>query len=494
MPEATLSLDNLYSMQDDNVRNQLEIEFKNQLMASEPVKSMFFPQASCTIQPADIQFVSNVATALVCSSVALCSLYDFQSTVDGGKCNNYWVSSLTGDQGAAESRHLYDTLFADACSENGITFSRYLNDSPQKWGQELTDFLVSGAHINQEVNKLIAGDQNWNAKLNLMLYKLQLLNKALYANVLQVFQSEIDQFVLQFPTCNYFNAGMLNQDMYCAEVNAAAAVQKSEYLPVYGPTDSNSTSKTYGEKLWDFIKGTPKALGLTTGTAPQNKGHETCTTYGCHTSMSRALRASRAPMESKAFSDIKPGDKLIGRNGAESTISHDSALIKTHAPLWIYGVNEIPPFFTAETAFQTPQGGWKSLLPQFVNRINPELKATLLQPGDEILQAVSTTPLQHKPVKVSKISEALLPAGSMIARPLFTELPTYHVEEFLVALNCPVFTPNRLVESLGRLTPEEQKTLFKGLHDLMPLLVKAIGPFLEAPIIAAFKNAKQINS
>lgn len=206
--------------------------------------------------------------------------------------------------------------------------------------------------------------------------------------------------------------------------------------------------------------------------------------------MSRALKASSAPMEAKRFSDMEPGDNLIGKNGIKSSVSHESPLIKTHAPLWIYGINDIPPFFTAETTFQTPQGGWKSLLPKVTNQINPNLKATLLQPGDEILRAISTTPLKHDSIKVTKISQALLPAGSMVARPIFTEVATYHVEGFLVALNSPVFTPDRLAESVGRLDPEEQRALYKGLRDVMPLLVKALGAFVKAPIVAAFKNAK----
>lgn len=492
MPDATPSLENLYAMQDDNVRKQLIIEFKNQLKASEPVRSVFFPQATCAIAPADAQFVGNVASALVCSAVAMCSLYDFHSTVDGEKCKNYWSLALTSDKGAAESRHLYDALFDDNCSADGISFRQYHNDSAQPWGQKLADYLISDTHINQIVSKLISGDKNWNAKLNLMLYKVNRLNSDAYKTVLGKFQQAISQFALQFLSCNYFNPGMLSQDAYVMEVNTAAAVEKSQWIPTPGPTASTVCGKEYGEGLWNFIKGTPKALGLATGVAPQNRGMQTCTAYGCHTSMSRALKASGTPMDAKRFSDMAPGDKLIGKNGIESSVSHESSLIKTHAPLWIYGLNDIPPFFTAETAFQTPQGGWKSLLPEVTNQINPKMEATLLQPGDEILRAISTNPLKHDSIKVTEISQALLQAGSMIARPIFTEIATYHVEGFLVALNSPVFTPDRLAESVGRLDPEEQRALYKGLRDVMPLLVKAMGSFVEAPIVAAFKNAKQI--
>lgn len=489
MPTTKLSLEDLYTMPDDEVRTQVISNFKSQLKASQPVKNMFFPKTSCQVQPQNTQFVSHVAIALAGSAIATCSLYDFHSTVNGGKCKSYWTSALTGDQGAAESRYLYDTFFGNGCSQNGITFSQYQDDTSQNWGKQFADYLVTDEHINLAVSKLIAGDENWNAKLNLMLYKLNRLDSALYQKVLTVFQNDIGQFVLQFPTANYFNAGMLTQDMYSAEVNSAAAVVKSEYIPTPGAAATNYI-KEYGGKLWEFIKGGPKSLGLTTGVKPKNQGLETCTAYGCHTSMSRALKATRASVELKSFSDLKQGEKLFNKSGEELSISDESSLIKTHAPLWIYGINEMPPFFTAETAFQTPEGGWKSLLPQVTNQINPNLKATLLREGDEILRVVSTDPIKHESLKVTKITQELLPAGSMIARPLFNEVPTYHVEGLLVALNAPTLTPSRLAGAVRNLNPDEQKKLFKGLNSLMPLLVKAMGPYIEAPIVAAFKNAK----
>lgn len=235
MPDATPSLENLYAMQDDDVRKQLIVEFKKQLKASDPIRSLFFPQAACAIEPADAQFVGNVASALACSAVATCSLYDFHSTVDGEKCKEYWSSALTSDKGATESRHLYDALFDDNCSANGISFGQYHNDSAQQWGQKLADYLISDAHINQIVSKLISGDKNWNAKLNLMLFKVNRLNSDAYETVLEKFKQTIDQFALQFPSCNYFNAGMLSQDAYTAEVNAAAAVEKTEWIPMPAP-------------------------------------------------------------------------------------------------------------------------------------------------------------------------------------------------------------------------------------------------------------------
>lgn len=327
--------------------------------------------------------------------------------------------------------------------------------------------------------------------MNTLLYKLHRLNQNECDNVTRVFQEKIAGFALQWQSMNYFNAGMLQQDMYSSEINKAAVVEDSHYIPNYSPYGGGGVSnfdKEYGAKLWSFIKNNLSKIGVTTGTKPENQGFETCTAYGCHTSMSRALKSDAIAVP---LAETKSGDTLVDGNGNARVLSDDTSSFITHVPLWIYGINEGEPFFTGETVFQTPKGEWKSILPDVANQINPNLQAKKLEEGDEILHVVSTNPLSHQTVKIEKITQKLLPSGAMIARPLFYEVPTYHVEGFLVALNAHMITPNRLKEALQRLEAPEQKALYKGLHDLMPLLTKAMGNYIEAPLMAAFKNVNK---
>jgi hypothetical protein len=482
-----LTVEILFSMPDDAVCSSVPNVFKEQLKSTSPVKEIFFPKASTPIPPSNPLLVKDIALALVGSAVAQCRLYSFNETVSGEKSKSYWENQLMSPEGAKESRYLYDKLFPDRCQENDISFSDFLKDASKDWGTLFLNSLVTDENVNQQVNKLISGEKNWNHQLNLLLYKLNCFDPKKRAIAQKVFQTKIPQFVLDFETCTYFNKGMLQQDMFNGVVAKAAAVVDSHYNPNFSPYGGGAStwSKQYGAALWDFIRKNMKPLGFTTGTSPKNQGFEYCTAYGCHTSMSRALKSSCAMV---AMSDVKPGDQLIDGNGNAITVSNESSQIKTHGNLWIYGFNDIEPFFTGETAFKTPDGEWKSLLPDIANQINPNLKATLLKEGDEILHTVSTKPLKHEPIKIEKITESLLPMGSYVSRPLFNNVQTYHIEGFLTALNAPVFTPKRMQEALARLSDSEQKELLGGLQNLMPLLKKAIGSYIEAPIIAAFKN------
>jgi hypothetical protein len=204
-------IDRLISMDDSEVRKQVGECFRAQLRSHPAVAPTFFPgtPAANSAPPAELMdFVGEVATALVAWSLSSASSYGFNRTADAGKAKTYVTGALNWGNmeyafmaisgvGTQEERDRamrafqaqgkvianqskfkklasfnYDVLFPQYCAKDGVAFQRYLNDKPEVWGSKLADTLASDAFITVRALMKTADPANFFQGLYLLLYQV----------------------------------------------------------------------------------------------------------------------------------------------------------------------------------------------------------------------------------------------------------------------------------------------------------------------------------
>ncbi|MDX6669910.1 MAG: hypothetical protein QOI91_273 [Solirubrobacteraceae bacterium] len=274
-PPPGYSVDNLYNLQADSVPGAVQSAFTAQLQASPSVQSTFFSSAAApAVAPVDADQTDSVAAALASSAISRSSLYGFGGTVNQSTADAWWHSRLAGGYGLQASRSLYDTVFPANCTDPnapGTTFQDYLDNNPASWAQQLADRVTASSFINVELNKLIAGDPNWLAKVNLIYYKLSRLDPSQEQRVVTAFTSAYSNAVEQWQTYNYLT-GMFQPDVWMDAVQAAIQVRTFQFVmvPGAGGMPTRWVYTYYGQAVGDFLGGKPAALSLTTGNLPSN--------------------------------------------------------------------------------------------------------------------------------------------------------------------------------------------------------------------------------
>ena len=145
----------------------------------------------------------------------------------------------------------------------------------------------------------------------------------------------------------------------------------------------------------------------------------------------------------------------------------------------LYGVNELPPFFTASHPFMTTDG-WKAASVTAARKINPDLPLTgELRVGHVLLQAEEgMSPLRYREVRIDRITRMLArDASSRAVHSLHIEPdnPGYHVHGFLVAVNYPNLREDHFVSAFADITPAERAYLRTHFEALAPFLRRGLG-------------------
>lgn len=271
---TTLSVENLYDLADDDVVSQVGPAFTTQLELSPSVHSTFFASTNAAWPgPAGDDWTDSVAAALACSAISRSTLYKFSQVVDGNASDAWWKGQLAGARGLAASRALYDWAFPDLCTDgSGTTFTAYLTNNPASWAANLAAHLTTPQFINNDLDKLIAGQPNWLDKINLSYYKLHRLDPAQETAVVTAWTAAYPQAIEQWQTDNYL-ATLFSPDAWVGAVNAAISVPTT--INVTGSGGSgfgwNSDVTTYGDAVVNFLWGKPASLGLRIPGDPDNR-------------------------------------------------------------------------------------------------------------------------------------------------------------------------------------------------------------------------------
>ena len=268
------SVDDLLARNDDRVQQSVIEFFLVRLKMAPSVFATFFPDVRDPSilpvpAPADPSFVDQLASALVCSSIARTTLFGFADCVFAPAADSFWQSreevsgSRMGARSRVEARILYDHFFTfgDSGGTLGLTFAIYLND-PGNWAKSLADAVTAPAFINVEIAKLLAHEPRWLQKLNLILYMLHRLEEGQRHVVAKVWSDAYPSIVDQWETYNY--APLFTVDEFVNEVNQAISVQTDHHWVDF------ETEHVFGEAVQDFLEGLPKQMGMITGRRPDN--------------------------------------------------------------------------------------------------------------------------------------------------------------------------------------------------------------------------------
>lgn len=497
---SVLSVSDLFSMTDSSVRSTVSETLVQQLKSAPTVRSIFFSTEPAAPTPVDPAFVDDLATAMVCSSISLSSLYGFSKCVDSTAAANFWQTRMTDSnaQAVAEGQALYAWAFPDHCRSVEHTFRDYAADNAASWGAELAAHVTADPFINTEILKIF--DQpNWLDQLNLVFYKIQRLDAGLVDHVLSAWSAAYpDQGIVNtWGTRTFIPAQDFSAvpEQFIGAVNAAISVRSvigHTYTPGQGgPSASPGRSWDrygFGVGVQQFLGGKPKALGLTTGSSPDNdpEGGSGCFVPGTPV---RLADGSEVAIES-----IKPGDAVLGRDGRVAIQSGERVVLELEHGEFIYGIDDgttrEEPFFSAGHLFCTTEG-WKAVDPAIALGENPLRDVGELRPGDVVFRLSSLDPVSYQEVRIVELTRRLLPPGSRLHGLHLTDgPPSYHARDYLVAMNYPVLTIERLIHGFGRLTEAERRLLESRLTEVMPLLSRAVGPFINTALQRALRASR----
>lgn len=491
-----LSVEDLYSLSDEKFISIIKGSLISQLKNSS-VKEVFFPNASAPIIPVpedrnpvgiiySICRIDATAIAVVCSAIARTSLYGFNQTIDMNKSDAFWGDWLKNES-PDYTRQLYFTYFDKYCQNDSGScfFADYLNNSPEKWAQQLADHVTTNEFINQTIAKLIASEPNWLVKLNLILYKLHRLDSGQKETVLTKWQSAYSNIQEIWQTYNYVGDAYLNATIFLQDVQAAVTVAtdaSTQSISTHGAWVYPYTQ--YGVAVENFLSGRPKDLGFYTGAHPNN--YVSGGGGGCFTGDTVVRLFDN---QHKPISSIIAGDWVITANKQFAMVSDEKVVTRFKYQIELYGFNQMRPFFTAGHCFWT-DNGWKAINPNIALSENHQLAVGRLIIGDRVLKLKKSNHSETEWLMIKSFSQTILPPGSPVyGLHLVDGHHSYHANDFLVRMNYPVLTEAKLSHGFSLLTASERQWMYHQISPIMPLLKKSLGDHIHEPLERALKQS-----
>lgn len=499
----------LATIADDNVISHTQTELINQMQWSETVHGVFFSNSVRPVTlPQNQPFIDETIVALICASIASSSLYGFAKTINKAAADALWQKNILDEKMIRENKLLYDQLFPKYCSDGVYSFDYYLANNPTLWAKALAKVISSPEYITLILPTLFT-DVNWVNRLRLKLYKLNRLDPSVVGAVLQVWHTNYPDKAIneKLADLGYTSTRSFAEDEFLSAVNAA--INKSTHISAQwlpgdrlcpAPILNTPGHTNYGEAVGYFVWTTAAHYGLyIINSSPANTVNDGGG-GGCFTGDTPLMLPDGSQI---AIKSVKYGDSILGYGGVSSLHSEEIVSQTLTQPRMIYGINDCAPFFTAGHAFLTEDGTWKAISPECANEENPNLNATQLEIGDLLLLAdKSADGLLYKSIQIARITQAVLPAGEKIYGLHLIEGPhSYHVNRFVVRMNYPMLTEDRLTRGFAKLSKGERKLIRDTVSPIMPLLKKAVGDFVAEPLLRSLADrpssgtaTKQLNS
>jgi hypothetical protein len=493
---SELSVENLIALGAEGATQQVVSAFTRLVENAEAVHGTFFAKAA----PAPVAlpsaewsgWVDNIATALVCSSMAHSSMFNFAATVNGAGADAYWqgqlnpaIANLPGSTVLAVSQWLFAWAFPTHCGDGTNTFALYLPEAG-RWAKDLADEMTDPTTIDTWIDKYIGNDPRWLEKLNLIFFKLHLLDVAEEARTVAAWKSAYPAAIEQWQTYNYLAGISFTSTMFLGAVNAALGVGNEHHRCVAEPGDGELICDywtDYGEAAVAFLGGRPTQLGLATGADPEacKDGQQG---GGCFVPGTPVLLADGTEIAIEAVAD---GHRVLGREGVVGTHTDEVVEVETEVEMAIYGFNDEEPFFSAAHPFWTADG-WKAYDPAVARSENPWPDFGKLRRGDVVHRLVSHDPPRYEEVTIERFSSRSAPAGEHLHGLHLHGSASYHANGYLVAMNYPVITARRLEEAFATLTDAERELLAADLERAMPLIRLNLGAWLEQPLLRSIRG------
>jgi hypothetical protein len=279
---GSLSVDDLYSLDDSQVRTAVSDLFVRQLKHSRLIHDTFFwlmgplpPEWWPQPTPA---FLDITASALACSSIGSSALYGFSRCVNVPAAIACYQSQLATADAVKWGQMLYYNLFPDNSRSANASFRDYMNDGAAKWAQALAAKVTTSQFVDEEMAKVLS-QPNWLEHLNLVFFKLKRLTQSdePLQSVLQVWTKAYpDKGIVQnWENQNFIPPQNFSQlpDEFLSAVNAAISVSTLHETRIVLHHGRRSTY-IYGSQVQKFLDTLLVHLGSTfgmvTGAAPDN--------------------------------------------------------------------------------------------------------------------------------------------------------------------------------------------------------------------------------
>jgi hypothetical protein len=508
MPQLTT--DDLYALRDDDVLDAVRAQFAQQLKNSPSVKATFFATEAPALSPADTGSTDELATALVCSSIGSSSLYGFSKCINAPASDQFWQGRLVDSnaQAVVAGQQLYQTNFPDLCRSKNASFRDYQRDGGTKWAAALAGKVTADPFINTEMQKILA-QPGWLAALNLVFFKIQQLDPQFVDGVLDKWnQAYPDKSIARtwdhktfIPYQNFTQV----PDQFIGSVNSAIAVKTQTdriYIPGQGGMAATGEHTiyeyTYGINVQNFLGSSATRLGLTTGASPDNKmtvNDTPSASFGCFLAGTRVRLADGREVPIEA---IRDGDLVLGKDGGDSRHSDEKVVMELEHGEFVYGIDDgqlsDTPFFSGGHVFWT-DGGWKAIDPATALRENPSRPVTGFKPGDVVYRLESVNPTSYQEVRIRAFTRTFVAEGTRLYGLHLVDGPhSYHANDYLVGMNYPQLTVQRLADAIARLSEPEQRHLERCLKECLPALSHAMGSFLEAGLRGALDRARAVSA
>ncbi|KAF2279274.1 uncharacterized protein EI97DRAFT_498779 [Westerdykella ornata] len=165
----------------------------------------------------------------------------------------------------------------------------------------------------------------------------------------------------------------------------------------------------------------------------------------------------------------------------------------------VYGINQIKPFFTAGHVFHTTTG-LRAIDPKLARIENDWLQVGTLRIGDEVLRvpqhsgasSVSSS-TSYDIVTIHALPAEVTTSSHLYGLHLREGLRSYHANGFLVALNYPELTVQRIVKQMHGLPFAELQTYVADLERSQPAISAAFGPRIANFVSQRMKASHPLN-
>ncbi|GIL90773.1 hypothetical protein Vretimale_16846 [Volvox reticuliferus] len=287
----------------------------------------------------------------------------------------------------------------------------------------------------------------------------------------------------------------MNKDPFQEPVKQAAMKQQASVhhggchlvdfggRPICAP-DPTYTDITYGLELLSWLDRdgpfSAKHYGMRTDKHPNNSVREYAQSPGgCFVPGTLVLLANGTSIP---IEKITEGDKILCRNSCDvhkwnrsaGIASSERVMSTSDRPFRVFGFNNEKPFFTAEHVFFTTTG-LRALDPHMARAQNPWLQVGLLRPHDVVKRATEDGRYQLE--RIEHFTSTLV-TGSVHGVHLREGLRSYHANGYLVFLNYPELTMERMMLGLRNLPVLQQLQCFQNIEGAKNSMGHVVGKFL----------------
>ncbi|KAJ8313358.1 hypothetical protein KUTeg_009144 [Tegillarca granosa] len=235
----------------------------------------------------------------------------------------------------------------------------------------------------------------------------------------------------------------------------------------------------YGQRVQDWLHSGsgPKAFDVSTFKEPDNITFHCPNPFGCFLNRTLVLMKDGSQKEIESISE---NENIIGMDSVIGTVSSEKVSNFTQGQLVVFGFNNEEPFFTASHPFMTDQG-WMALNPFEARKENNWLDVGQLKEGQYVKKIEefdkTTGSIRYQRIKIESIQSKTYPAGTPIYGLHLREGPrSYHANGYLVHLNYPEITSDRIKKGISNLSILELEKFVTTIKSFGPCIEKILGP------------------